>query len=138
MTILNFFLLKVFYCIFYRYTTFKYFNSISDLCAKQATVVDIKLHPDRGYGFVKYATKDEACRAIVNMHGYNINGTILKCNWGKEDVTGKNFAGGAGGSSASGMGFYGANAMDASQAAMASQMTPYGSTASGGNSHSLF
>jgi nucleolysin TIA-1/TIAR len=112
-------------------------EDINDLCAKQATVVDIKLHPEKGYGFVKYATKDEACRAIVNMHGYNINGTILKCNWGKEDVTGKNYGGGAGGSSASGMGFYGANAMDASQAAMASQMTPYGSTASGDNNQQM-
>ncbi|MEN2499765.1 MAG: Nucleolysin TIAR [Marteilia pararefringens] len=60
-------------------------EAIRNLCSKQGKIVDLKLYNEKGYGFAKYATKDEACRAIVNIHGSKINNTTLKASWGKED-----------------------------------------------------
>lgn len=47
-------------------------------------VVDFKHQSERGYAFVKYDSHERAALAIVSLNGFNFNGNILKCNWGKE------------------------------------------------------
>ena len=46
----------------------------------------IHTFPDRGYAFVRFATKEAACNAICGAHGLEINGGIVKCSWGKENI----------------------------------------------------
>lgn len=66
-------------------------------------IIGIHPFPDRGYAFVRFATKEAACNAICGVHGMEINGGVAKCSWGKEniDMTG---GGGGGGQSASSLG----------------------------------
>lgn len=49
-------------------------------------ITGIHPFPDRGYSFVRFATKEAACSAICGVHGMEINGGIAKCSWGKENI----------------------------------------------------
>jgi len=49
-------------------------------------ITGIHPFPDRGYSFVRFATKEAACNAICGVHGQEINGGIAKCSWGKENI----------------------------------------------------
>lgn len=49
-------------------------------------IIGIHPFPDRGYAFVRFATKEAACSAICGVHGTEINGSIAKCSWGKENI----------------------------------------------------
>jgi len=49
-------------------------------------IIGIHPFPDRGYAFVRFATKEAACAAICGIHGSEINGGIAKCSWGKENI----------------------------------------------------
>ncbi|XP_071947954.1 nucleolysin TIAR-like isoform X2 [Antedon mediterranea] len=51
------------------------------------TIQEVRVFPDKGYGFVKMDTHENAAAAITNLHGTNILGTQIKCNWGKETPT---------------------------------------------------
>jgi len=39
---------------------------------------------DKGYAFIRFATKESATHAIVAVHNTEINGQTVKCSWGKE------------------------------------------------------
>jgi len=49
-------------------------------------ITGIHPFPDRGYAFVRFATKEAACNAICGIHGMEINGGTAKCSWGKENI----------------------------------------------------
>jgi len=61
-------------------------------------IQEIRVFKDKGYAFVRFATKDAATQAIVSTHGTEIQGHTVKCSWGKESnepSTGGGQAGGA-------------------------------------------
>ncbi|XP_076345959.1 cytotoxic granule associated RNA binding protein TIA1-like isoform X4 [Tachypleus tridentatus] len=47
-------------------------------------IQEIRVFKDKGYAFVRFATKEAATHAIVGTHNLKINGQIVKCSWGKE------------------------------------------------------
>lgn len=50
------------------------------------TIQDIRCFKDKGYAFIKFTTKESAAHAIEGVHNTEINGHIVKCFWGKENV----------------------------------------------------
>jgi len=51
--------------------------------ARFGMIKSIKLHARGGYGFVNYVAHDSALRAIVGLHGAELNGQLIRCSWGK-------------------------------------------------------
>ena len=49
-------------------------------------IIGVHAFPDRGYAFVRFTTKDSACSAICGVNGMDINGSMAKCSWGKENI----------------------------------------------------
>lgn len=49
-------------------------------------IIGLHPFPDRGYAFVRFATKEAACSAICGVHGMEINGGTAKCSWCKENI----------------------------------------------------
>ncbi|XP_013785368.1 nucleolysin TIAR-like [Limulus polyphemus] len=47
-------------------------------------IQEIRVFKDKGYAFIRFATKEAATHAIVGTHNSEINGQIVKCSWGKE------------------------------------------------------
>lgn len=47
-------------------------------------IQEIRVFKDKGYAFVRFATKESATHAIVAVHNTEVNGQIVKCSWGKE------------------------------------------------------
>jgi nucleolysin TIA-1/TIAR len=54
--------------------------------AMYGQIIGVHPFPDRGYAFVRFATKEAACNAICGVHGMEINGGVAKCSWGKENI----------------------------------------------------
>ncbi|KAI5740117.1 hypothetical protein M8J76_000636 [Diaphorina citri] len=48
------------------------------------SIQEIRVFKDKGYAFVRFATKESATHAIVAVHNTDINGQPVKCSWGKE------------------------------------------------------
>ncbi|OXU25742.1 hypothetical protein TSAR_004570 [Trichomalopsis sarcophagae] len=49
------------------------------------TIQDIRVFKDKGYAFIKFTTKEAATHAIERTHNTEINGSVVKCFWGKEN-----------------------------------------------------
>jgi len=47
-------------------------------------IQDIRVFKDKGYAFIRFATKEAATHAIESVHNTDINGQTVKCFWGKE------------------------------------------------------
>lgn len=47
-------------------------------------IQEIRVFKEKGYAFVKFATKDAAAAAILSVHNTDIGGQVVKCSWGKE------------------------------------------------------
>lgn len=47
-------------------------------------IENVRVFKDKGYAFIKFASKEAATNAIVAMHGADVNGYSAKCSWGKE------------------------------------------------------
>ncbi|KAG8185120.1 hypothetical protein JTE90_005716 [Oedothorax gibbosus] len=47
-------------------------------------IQEIRVFKDKGYAFIRFATKESATHAIVATHSTEINGQTVKCSWGKE------------------------------------------------------
>ncbi|KAH7307267.1 hypothetical protein KP509_22G052100 [Ceratopteris richardii] len=45
-------------------------------------IEDVRIQRDKGFGFVRYRTHDEAARAIQIANGMIIGGKPIKCSWG--------------------------------------------------------
>ncbi|KAG1669085.1 hypothetical protein FOA52_004004 [Chlamydomonas sp. UWO 241] len=46
-------------------------------------IKSVRLHARGGYGFVNYVTHEAARAAIVGLHASMLNGTLIRCSWGK-------------------------------------------------------
>jgi nucleolysin TIA-1/TIAR len=65
-------------------------NSISDelmqsTFAHFGTIQEIRTFKEKGYAFIKFATKEAATHAIETIRNTEINGHTVKCFWGKEN-----------------------------------------------------
>jgi len=49
-------------------------------------IEELRVHPDKGYGFVRFQSHDVAARAIVGAHGTTIGSRQIRCSWGKERI----------------------------------------------------
>ncbi|XP_015120155.1 nucleolysin TIAR [Diachasma alloeum] len=58
---------------------------ISKTFSQFGTIQDIRVFKDKGYAFIKFTTKEAATHAIEVTHNTEINGSIVKCFWGKEN-----------------------------------------------------
>lgn len=47
-------------------------------------IQEIRVFKDKGYAFIKFATKEAATNAIVAIHNQDVLGQTVKCSWGKE------------------------------------------------------
>ncbi|EDV22693.1 uncharacterized protein TRIADDRAFT_28438 [Trichoplax adhaerens] len=47
-------------------------------------IADIRVFPDKNYAFIRYMSHDHATNAIVVIHGTAVEGSQVKCSWGKE------------------------------------------------------
>ncbi|XP_046366208.1 nucleolysin TIAR-like isoform X3 [Haliotis cracherodii] len=47
-------------------------------------IQEIRVFKDKGYAFVRFASKENATTAIVSVHGSTVNDQQVKCSWGKE------------------------------------------------------
>jgi nucleolysin TIA-1/TIAR len=47
-------------------------------------IQEIRVFKDKGYAFIKFATKEAATNAIVATHNADVLGQTVKCSWGKE------------------------------------------------------
>lgn len=64
-------------------------NSISDEKLRQTfnsygQIQDTRIFMDKLYCFIKYGTHESAATAIVKCNGMDIDGSYIKCWWGKE------------------------------------------------------
>jgi len=48
-------------------------------------ITDVRIFPDKKYAFIRYDSHAAAATAICKTNGTEINGSILKCWWGKEN-----------------------------------------------------
>lgn len=47
-------------------------------------IQEIRVFKDKGYAFIRFATKESATHAIIAVRNTEVNGQIVKCSWGKE------------------------------------------------------
>jgi RNA recognition motif-containing protein len=47
------------------------------------TIVQIKIPPNRGCGFVKFETREAAEKALATLHGSMLSGLRIRLDWGK-------------------------------------------------------
>jgi len=52
--------------------------------ASFGAIQEIRIFKDKGYAFVRFATKESAAHAIVATHNTEVAGHTVKCSWGKE------------------------------------------------------
>ncbi|CAF2113994.1 unnamed protein product [Rotaria magnacalcarata] len=50
-------------------------------------ITEIRVFKEKGYAFVRFAKKDNACQAICHIHGSNVHGYAVKCGWGRDEST---------------------------------------------------
>jgi nucleolysin TIA-1/TIAR len=76
-----------------NFNTTVYFGNISQsatqadilpLFSNFSNIADIRIHPERGYGFIKLDSHENAAMAICSLNGTMIHGRPLKCSWGKD------------------------------------------------------
>lgn len=58
-------------------------NELIPILQNFGYIVDFKHQPEKGYAFVRYDSHERAAMAIVQLTGYQVNGRMLKCGWGK-------------------------------------------------------
>ncbi|KAI2809273.1 hypothetical protein RDWZM_003399 [Blomia tropicalis] len=54
--------------------------------ARFGVIQEIRVFKDKGYAFIKFASKEAATNAIFSMHNQEVLGQIVKCSWGKETI----------------------------------------------------
>ncbi|KAI9343585.1 hypothetical protein BDR26DRAFT_858372 [Obelidium mucronatum] len=57
---------------------------IAPLFSQFGFIRELRLQSDKGFGFVKLDTHENAAMAIFQLNGYSLHGRQLKCSWGKE------------------------------------------------------
>lgn len=51
-------------------------------------ILEVRIFKVQGYAFVKFDSKDAACKAILQMNGGELGGNTIRCSWGKSQGTG--------------------------------------------------
>ncbi|XP_055351445.1 cytotoxic granule associated RNA binding protein TIA1-like [Paramacrobiotus metropolitanus] len=57
---------------------------VRGMCAMYGPLMELRLFQDKGYAFVRYATRESAAGAILGINNSEINGYHVRCSWGKE------------------------------------------------------
>lgn len=52
--------------------------------SEYGTVEDVRIFKEKCFAFVRLHSKEAAARAIVGVHGQEMNGYQVRCSWGKE------------------------------------------------------
>lgn len=53
---------------------------------RYGAIQEIRVFKDKGYAFIKFASKEAATNAIISMHNQEVLGQLVKCSWGKETI----------------------------------------------------
>ncbi|CAF1162310.1 unnamed protein product [Rotaria sp. Silwood1] len=48
-------------------------------------IIEIRIFKEKGYAFVRFATKENACQSICHLHGSDVHGYTVKCGWGRDE-----------------------------------------------------
>jgi len=108
-------------------------NNISDEAVRRhfedyGKLIDLRIFAAKNYAFIKFESHAAAATAICKTNGTELNGSCLKCWWGKEGPDGGGGGGGGGSSnfSSSNSNFNqsNSNASEGSQYSLNQQMTP--------------
>lgn len=71
-----------------EYNTVVYVGNISQdpthLAEKHGTILNAKVHYNRGFAFYTYSNHEQAATAIVALNGTLLDGKPMKCGWGKD------------------------------------------------------
>jgi len=59
-------------------------HSVRIVFEKYGKIDEIRMQPDKGYAFVKFAEHSTATRAIIHGNGETIGVRTVRCSWGKE------------------------------------------------------
>jgi len=59
-------------------------DDLRQVFIKYGTVIEVRVFRQQGYAFVRYDNKESAGQAIYNVTGTEINGSPVRCSWGKE------------------------------------------------------
>ncbi|KAJ3134709.1 hypothetical protein HK100_003353 [Physocladia obscura] len=59
---------------------------IAPLFSQFGFIRELRLQSEKGFGFVKLDTHENAAMAIFSLNGYSLHGRQLKCSWGKERI----------------------------------------------------
>ncbi|KAJ3083434.1 hypothetical protein HDU99_009690 [Rhizoclosmatium hyalinum] len=57
---------------------------IAPLFSQFGFIRELRLQSEKGFGFVKLDTHENAAMAIFSLNGYALHGRQIKCSWGKE------------------------------------------------------
>lgn len=57
---------------------------LREIFGEYGNVQDVRVFKEKSYAFVRMETKEAAARAIVGLHNTDINGSSMRCSWGKE------------------------------------------------------
>ncbi|KRY56683.1 Nucleolysin TIAR [Trichinella britovi] len=52
--------------------------------ARFGSILEVRVFKQQGYAFVRFDNKESAAHAILNITGTEINGSSVRCSWGKE------------------------------------------------------
>jgi len=56
-------------------------------------IIQVKIPPNRGCGFVKYDNRESAERALASLHGSILAGLRIRLDWGKANASGRRYSG---------------------------------------------
>jgi len=89
-------------------------SNISDECVRRhfedyGKMVDIRIFAAKNYAFIKFESHAAAATAICKTNGTELNGSCLKCWWGKEGPDGGSSGGGSSNFSSSSSNFSSSN-----------------------------
>ncbi|BFU25066.1 RNA-binding protein TIA-1, putative [Entamoeba histolytica HM-1:IMSS-B] len=59
-------------------------DDLKQLLAEYGSIEEVRLNKDKGYAFIKFSKHESATSAILMCNGKIINGSTLRCSWGRE------------------------------------------------------
>lgn len=59
-------------------------HDLHAIFARYGHIEELRIHGDKGYGFVRFQTHEVAASAIVGAHGTLVGSRQIRCSWGKE------------------------------------------------------
>ncbi|KAI9337155.1 putative polyadenylated RNA protein [Zopfochytrium polystomum] len=59
-------------------------QDLMQLFSQFGVIVEVKIQAEKGYGFVKFQSHENAAVAICSLNGTVVHGRSLKCSWGRD------------------------------------------------------